>query len=237
MTVYFKNTVPSNLRDVCAICRDDFTENRDAIGHPFSETVGHVFHTDCVGPWLAQQHTCPICRARVRESIVARLKPCLIDGAFAAFAGLAGAAAGAAGTAAFAGLAGVTADAAGTLGAQVAIAVTGVTTAAAGTLGAEAAIAAAVAAVAVAGVGVGAVVAGIVGVGAGAGYATNFIFNRIIGSGADRKNASMGLAAGCLASTSLLMVSAGLPTVLPTVFLTCGIVAGGISAYRHFFAH
>ena len=251
MTVYFKNTVPFNLLDICAICRDDFTENSVASGHPLSATVKHVFHTACVGPWLAQHHICPICRARVGESIVARLKPCLVDGAFAAFAGLAGAAAAsAAAVAGAARAAGVTEDA-GTLGAAAAVAVAGVTAAEVGTAAVVAGVVAAGIAGAgigavggggavvagILGVGLGAIGAGIGGVGAGAVYATNFIFNRMVGFEANRENASMGLAAGCLASISLLTVSAGLPTVLPTIFLTCGIAAGGISAFRHFIAH
>lgn len=42
----------------CVICKEDMLIN----GHGACIPCGHVFHLDCLGPWLAGNSNCPICR-------------------------------------------------------------------------------------------------------------------------------------------------------------------------------
>ncbi|ETW00951.1 hypothetical protein H310_06599 [Aphanomyces invadans] len=53
-----KATRPSSLDD-CAICLGDFDDN-DA--HVVTLPCNHMFHSDCVFPWLVRDHSCPLCR-------------------------------------------------------------------------------------------------------------------------------------------------------------------------------
>ncbi|GMR54089.1 hypothetical protein PMAYCL1PPCAC_24284 [Pristionchus mayeri] len=46
----------------CFICMDQYTE----VGERVAEmTCGHIFHTNCIVPWLKRNTTCPVCRAEV----------------------------------------------------------------------------------------------------------------------------------------------------------------------------
>lgn len=45
----------------CPICLNSFEYN---IEYP-SLTCGHMFHQECIQPWLETNHTCPVCRANV----------------------------------------------------------------------------------------------------------------------------------------------------------------------------
>lgn len=42
----------------CVICKEDMLVK----GHGACIPCGHVFHLDCLGPWLAGNSNCPICR-------------------------------------------------------------------------------------------------------------------------------------------------------------------------------
>lgn len=45
----------------------------DACNHKQQSTLltcGHRFHTACIGPWLTQHDTCPVCRARVSNALL-----------------------------------------------------------------------------------------------------------------------------------------------------------------------
>ena len=55
-------TLPTNRCTDCSICMDNSNNSLPAcrIG-----MCGHVFHTRCIRPWLAENHTCPNCRAAV----------------------------------------------------------------------------------------------------------------------------------------------------------------------------
>lgn len=44
----------------CTICFNDFS-------NPIKLTCGHVFCEECIGTWLDNEHTCPMCRATVAQ--------------------------------------------------------------------------------------------------------------------------------------------------------------------------
>lgn len=56
-------SIPANnkhLEDGCSICLSDY----DTIMPPVSiAPCGHVFHRECILPWVARHNTCPMCRA------------------------------------------------------------------------------------------------------------------------------------------------------------------------------
>ncbi|ETV82768.1 hypothetical protein H257_04565 [Aphanomyces astaci] len=58
-----KATRPSSLDD-CAICLCDFDD--DDV-HVVTLPCDHVFHSDCVFPWLVRDHSCPLCRTSAVE--------------------------------------------------------------------------------------------------------------------------------------------------------------------------
>ena len=49
--------VPENGNQQCVICLEDIDVDETEL------PCGHVFHNQCLFEWLAQQDTCPICRA------------------------------------------------------------------------------------------------------------------------------------------------------------------------------
>jgi len=55
---------------VCTICTELFDTSRDVS----ALRCGHLFHADCLTPWLTQSMTCPQCRQKVtKASIVSKL--------------------------------------------------------------------------------------------------------------------------------------------------------------------
>jgi len=42
----------------CAVCQDDFVDGVEIM----QMHCGHVFHTECLMPWLEKSNSCPICR-------------------------------------------------------------------------------------------------------------------------------------------------------------------------------
>jgi hypothetical protein len=61
-------TTVSNEDDCCAICMEDFEPNADQSDTHLALPCGHLFHRDCVVPWLTQrQSKCPLCKFDVAE--------------------------------------------------------------------------------------------------------------------------------------------------------------------------
>ncbi|KAJ8504524.1 hypothetical protein OPV22_005410 [Ensete ventricosum] len=54
----------------CAVCLSEFEDDEELRLLP---RCSHVFHTDCIGAWLASHVTCPVCRANLAE-------PTAVDG-------------------------------------------------------------------------------------------------------------------------------------------------------------
>ena len=48
----------SLLQKDCAVCKDDFEISQETIELPCK----HVFHEECILPWIKQSGTCPVCR-------------------------------------------------------------------------------------------------------------------------------------------------------------------------------
>jgi hypothetical protein len=42
----------------CAVCKDSFVVREKVLKLP----CGHLYHSDCIMPWLERHNTCPICR-------------------------------------------------------------------------------------------------------------------------------------------------------------------------------
>ncbi|KAM3589868.1 hypothetical protein VKS41_000722 [Umbelopsis sp. WA50703] len=48
----------------CAICTEDYVPQEEALKLPCS----HIFHQDCIVPWLRMNQTCPVCRFSVEST-------------------------------------------------------------------------------------------------------------------------------------------------------------------------
>ena len=46
----------------CAVCADEFQLNETRVN---KLPCNHIFHNDCIVPWLKKQNTCPLCRAEL----------------------------------------------------------------------------------------------------------------------------------------------------------------------------
>ncbi len=54
----FKSTMVEKEDASCSICLADYNEGDSVVGLP----CGHLFHKDCIGPWIETKHRCPLCR-------------------------------------------------------------------------------------------------------------------------------------------------------------------------------
>jgi hypothetical protein len=71
------NLISKTIRsdDVCAVCLEPFS--KEGAERSQDDLVllrcGHLFHTGCLQPWLAQRETCPTCRGK--DEVLAIFKP------------------------------------------------------------------------------------------------------------------------------------------------------------------
>jgi len=54
--VISKEQVDANVE--CSVCKEEFEHGEIVLGIP----CGHLYHEECISPWLKQQNTCPNCR-------------------------------------------------------------------------------------------------------------------------------------------------------------------------------
>ncbi|KAH7096419.1 hypothetical protein BKA62DRAFT_510565 [Auriculariales sp. MPI-PUGE-AT-0066] len=72
-----------NADVMCAICRDDLADpsatrssEKDAVSRLLALSCRHVFHSECLAPWLARRTTCPTCRFDIDpDSLTLRQPP------------------------------------------------------------------------------------------------------------------------------------------------------------------
>ncbi|XP_024970290.1 E3 ubiquitin-protein ligase CIP8 [Cynara cardunculus var. scolymus] len=50
----------STNMEICAICKDRVFNNEEKIAKKLQ--CGHMYHGDCIVPWLGSRNTCPVCR-------------------------------------------------------------------------------------------------------------------------------------------------------------------------------
>lgn len=64
MSVSFQPTSKFPEETGCSICQEPFMINQPLKSHQVNDTLQHIFHTECIDPWLATRGrpTCPICR-------------------------------------------------------------------------------------------------------------------------------------------------------------------------------
>ena len=55
-----RKATASDCKD-CAVCQDQIKEEEDVTELP----CGHIYHKDCVVPWLQRHANCPICRSEI----------------------------------------------------------------------------------------------------------------------------------------------------------------------------
>ncbi|KAJ6777895.1 E3 UBIQUITIN-PROTEIN LIGASE PRAJA [Salix koriyanagi] len=51
---------------VCAVCKDQFLIDVEAKQLPCS----HLYHPDCILPWLSNHNSCPLCRFQLQTPVV-----------------------------------------------------------------------------------------------------------------------------------------------------------------------
>lgn len=58
-----KELLASSTITDCAVCKDDFEEENEVMTLP----CNHIFHVECIKPWLERSGTCPVCRHQLVE--------------------------------------------------------------------------------------------------------------------------------------------------------------------------
>ena len=59
---YKKHTITIDSTSICAICWTGYQDGGTLCSSPNKE-CSHVYHEDCVLPWLMKRSDCPMCRA------------------------------------------------------------------------------------------------------------------------------------------------------------------------------
>ncbi|KAJ4971062.1 hypothetical protein NE237_004161 [Protea cynaroides] len=60
-TVKITNSLLASDTLLCAVCKDEFVVDVEAKQLPCK----HLYHCDCILPWLSQHNSCPVCRFRL----------------------------------------------------------------------------------------------------------------------------------------------------------------------------
>lgn len=58
-----------NQAKTCAICQEDFTVASETVRLSCNPDVPHIFHKNCLKPWIDAHNTCPTCRAPIQLSL------------------------------------------------------------------------------------------------------------------------------------------------------------------------
>lgn len=60
--INFKEICTLNADNSCSVCKDDYELNQSLTKLP----CNHVFHDDCILPWLKERNSCPTCRFELK---------------------------------------------------------------------------------------------------------------------------------------------------------------------------
>ncbi|KAJ0918960.1 putative transcription factor C2H2 family [Helianthus annuus] len=50
----------SNCNEICAVCKDNVVNNEGKVVKQLE--CGHMYHGECIVPWLGSRNSCPVCR-------------------------------------------------------------------------------------------------------------------------------------------------------------------------------
>ena len=64
--VSLKETAAKREDGECVICQEDFRAGERCIVLPCNKEYPHIFHKDCIMPWISNHDTCPTCRGSIR---------------------------------------------------------------------------------------------------------------------------------------------------------------------------
>ena len=64
-TRIYKKDSHINTNEKCSICLEKFKLNEECI---ILKLCNHGFHKDCVGGWLKQHNSCPLCRQPAHQN-------------------------------------------------------------------------------------------------------------------------------------------------------------------------
>ncbi|XP_010257498.1 PREDICTED: E3 ubiquitin-protein ligase RING1-like [Nelumbo nucifera] len=70
-TIKITSSFLSSDTILCAVCKDEFVVDVEAKQLPCK----HIYHSNCILPWLSQHNSCPVCRFRLPTDEV-EPKPC-----------------------------------------------------------------------------------------------------------------------------------------------------------------
>ncbi len=65
-----ESTVSLNSKKECSICLEEYYSKQIVVHHPLCQ---HVFHPDCLLPWLKNDLHCPLCKRGTRSSLILQL--------------------------------------------------------------------------------------------------------------------------------------------------------------------